>query len=462
MKEKVKPNKLVIINQILNIICPFDNKYLVFLLLSTISIIIVIFLVLTHNIFHNNNSNINNDNLRNLRNLRSNNNLNENQYNYESKNQLQYNYDSNISINDYIKELFQLGVNNPKKLAYQLEIEDVLKVNFKNPKDFICPLKELETIMLIDFPDIVNHNNANKFKSMDLKVSDRKLLDTNNNRQNMYPWIFYQHLRKAGGTGFCDLAKNNMPRKMVPPYYCMPDDRGSFALPPWAPTKWGNKTYLIDYLHSKGFRIAANEWDAYYEEFGKLPGVILATTFRHPIDRWWSQYRFEHLEARDGSKKDTPRIPILKWYHSNVKWEMGINYYVKTFEGTSDKYPPSNKGDFYWTYHKYYNNKELQMTWPLFNKALNNIRKFDLILITEWLNTSESLIHNVLGWKNPPRQVLPHEVQAIRTEKKSIQSKEAISKEDYNIMLEENIFDLLFFHICKRIYLERLICNSNE
>jgi hypothetical protein len=314
--------------------------------------------------------------------------------------------------------------------------------------------------MRIDYPDIVNHNNANKFKDMDLYTKDRKLLDANSNREHMYPWIFYQHLRKAGGTGFCDLAKNNMPHRMVPPYYCMPDDRGSFAIPPWAPTEWGNKTYLIDVLHSKSYRVAANEWDAFYEEFSRLPGVILATTFRHPIDRWWSQYRFEHLEARDGSKKDTPRTPMLQWYHSCVKWEMGVNYYVKTFEGTSDKRPPPDKGDFYWSYHKYYSNKELQMSWPLFSRALNNIRKFDLILVTEWLNTSDSLIQNVLGWKTPPRQVLPHEVQAIRSEKKSILAKEAIPKDDYNIMLEENAFDLLFFHICKRIYLERLICSS--
>lgn len=456
MKEKVKKNKLVYINQFINIICPFDNKYLVLLLLSSISLIIMIIIISSHYIHHYNINNDNNNSIIIKNNLRVNNNIKD--VNIIS-NPFQYNYYSSIPIHDHIRSLFELGLKDPKLLIEQLDINDVLKVNIKNPKDFICPPLELVSTMKIDYPDIVNHNNANKFKAMDLKAKERRLLDTNSHGDNMYPWIFYQHLRKAGGTGFCDLAKNNMPHRMVPPYYCMPDNRGSLALPPWAPTVWGNKTYLIDELHSSSYRIAANEWDPFYEEFSTLPGVILATTFRHPIDRWWSQYRFEHLEARDGSKKDTPRTPMLKWYHDCVRWEMGVNYYVRTFEGTSDKRPPSNKGDFYWSYHKYYANPELQMSWYFFNKSLHNIRKFDLILITEYLNTSDTLIQNELGWKTPPRQVLPHEVQAVRTQKQSIQAKEAIPKDDYNIMLEENVFDLLFFHVCKRIYLERLICS---
>ena len=45
-------------------------------------------------------------------------------------------------------------------------------------------------------------------------------------------FAFYQHLRKAGGTEFCDLAKRNLKRDEVPPYYCMPDHAGRLATPP--------------------------------------------------------------------------------------------------------------------------------------------------------------------------------------------------------------------------------------
>lgn len=127
-----------------------------------------------------------------------------------------------------------------------------------------------------------------------------------------------------------------MRKKVVPPYYCMPDNRGSLATPPW-----NNPTFLLNKINEKGYRIVANEWDAFYERFltciysfvylskililciytvysfFNLPGAVFATTFRHPIDRWYSQYRFEHLEHRDGSKANSPRIPMLQWSVSN-------------------------------------------------------------------------------------------------------------------------------------------------
>jgi len=36
-------------------------------------------------------------------------------------------------------------------------------------------------------------------------------------------FLFFQHLRKAGGTNFCSLAEKNLPKKAQPHYYCMPD-----------------------------------------------------------------------------------------------------------------------------------------------------------------------------------------------------------------------------------------------
>lgn len=31
---------------------------------------------------------------------------------------------------------------------------------------------------------------------------------------------------------------------------------------------------------------------------------------RHPVDRWYSQYRFEHVEHRDGSRTDQEPTPF--------------------------------------------------------------------------------------------------------------------------------------------------------
>jgi hypothetical protein len=97
------------------------------------------------------------------------------------------------------------------------------------------------------------------------------------------------------------------------------------------------------------------------------------------------------------------------WYNNQKSWTMGTNYYVNTFVGDKDDVVPNNyKGDFYWTYHKFW---KKSVTFESFMKAVRNIRKFNLLLITEWLSTATPLVDDVLGWTVPPRQVLPHEVQ---------------------------------------------------
>jgi hypothetical protein len=52
------------------------------------------------------------------------------------------------------------------------------------------------------------------------------------------------------------------------------------ASPPWR-----ERSHLLSELQKKGHRITANEWDVFYTEHAEIPGVVLATTFRDPIDR---------------------------------------------------------------------------------------------------------------------------------------------------------------------------------
>ena len=181
--------------------------------------------------------------------------------------------------------------------------------------------------------------------------------------------------------------------------------------------------------------------------------------------------RFEHLEHRDGRQAGAETIPFLRWYHNNVDWDMGKNYYVKTFLGDRDphdynentadnnnnNYKKPNYQPFYWSYHRY---QRLVISYSQFIKAVNNFRRFHMILVMEWLKTDSvnTVLQKTLGWTSPPRQVLPHEVQARRQNKKSLTAKEILSPQEYNIMIEENIFDLLFFYIAKRIYVERYFC----
>ncbi|CAN0403506.1 unnamed protein product, partial [Discosporangium mesarthrocarpum] len=114
----------------------------------------------------------------------------------------------------------------------------------------------------------------------------------------------------------------------VPPYYCMPDKKGAMATPPWS-----NPSHLLGEMESNGYRITANEWDAFPKSHLSLPGAVFGTIFRHPMDRWYSQYRFEHLEHRDGTSKNSKPIPFIRFYESRASRFLGNNYYVKTFCG---------------------------------------------------------------------------------------------------------------------------------
>jgi hypothetical protein len=76
----------------------------------------------------------------------------------------------------------------------------------------------------------------------------------------------------------------------------------------------------------------------------------------------------------------------------------------------------------------------------------------------EWLNFAHPIIERMLHWKVPSKQVLPHEVQAVRANKKSLRAKDTIPKADYDFIVQENIYDLLLYHIIARIFMERLYC----
>ena len=129
---------------------------------------------------------------------------------------------------------------------------------------------------------------------------------------------------------------------------------------------------------------------------------------------------------------------------------------MKTFIGTKDKIPPSNLGDFYWTYHKY---EKIKIDWNMFHAAISNLLRFHIILVLEWIDSAPPILEDVLGWRVPPKQVLPHEVNAPRDNKKSVAAANVLPTVDYEFMSVDNIFDILLFHVAKRIYLERMHCS---
>lgn len=99
----------------------------------------------------------------------------------------------------------------------------------------------------------------------------------------------------------------------------------------------------------------------------------------------------------------------------------------------------------------------MPLTWQVFSDSVRTLRRFHLLLQTEWLphNATRVVTERVLGWTVPPRKVLPHESQARRGGV-SASAREALSEDTYAFLLADNSLDLLMYHVSLRLSLERM------
>ncbi|CAM9474717.1 unnamed protein product [Ectocarpus fasciculatus] len=349
---------------------------------------------------------------------------------------------------DLVERLHSIGLDSRADLARLLVETDPFKASnitaVGSPDKFECPDREADRFSL---PDLRDHDKEEAFKAGQ-------------------GFIYYQHLRKAGGTAFCDMASRNMLATELPWYFCMADGRGSTATPPWS-----DKDFFLETMQKHGYRLTSNEWDVFPIEHLALQGAIFATTLRHPVDRWYSQYRFEHLERRDGSRPGSELLPFDLWYKKIRRDEMGNNPYIKTFCGRStqqdDTSPegvdgdgrPNYARDLWWSYHKFSSWGD-QIAWEDLKSAMNVLRRFNLVLVLEFVEDEMWALEEAFGWSFPRKQWLPDEHEAVRLDKKSVKAMEDLPSDMWTDVLNANVFDLLLFHWVKRLYLERRACRQ--
>jgi hypothetical protein len=239
----------------------------------------------------------------------------------------------------------------------------------------------------ISVPDLRNHSQAVSFR-----------------RNEAGTFLFFQHLRKAGGTHFCALATRNLPALHIPPYYCMPDyhwkhsnhnhtDEHHQACAGCL-SHWTNAEITAN-MHS--YRIAGNEWDAFDpRRHFQLPAV-LATSVRTPLDRALSQFRFECVEDRGCHQTD-----IGKWWKQRRDL---YNVYVWTFGGVTRLGRISQGAEF------------AEERAQVMRTAMDTLAKFHLVLVMEWLAYAGTPLREILGFHDTSavtERVRPHIAQAKR------------------------------------------------
>lgn len=269
-------------------------------------------------------------------------------------------------------------------------------------------------------------------------------------------FLFFQHLRKAGGTNFCSLAEKNLPKKAQPHYYCMPDMGWSGNKDAGYLHSWSNEE-IITRMKKQGYRIAGNEWENFdVSRHFDLPAVF-ATSFRKPLDRALSQFRFECIEDRGCHIKD-----VHKWWDRRVDLK---NVYTKTFAD-----PPVG------ALNHFKGSDHSQQRRDMMATAIDTLSKFHIVLSMEWLAYSAPQVKSILGFNDVSAlttRVRPHITQAKRDDgqeynslgsasikKASWDPKEYLDDEQYKKMSEDLALDEILTSVARRMFLERLVCED--
>lgn len=306
---------------------------------------------------------------------------------------------------------------------------------------FSCPPHDHR----ITVPDQRRHESESKFR------------DSSSGSGGTY--LFFQHLRKAGGTNFCALAQSNLKRTQVPSYFCMPDMD-------WSGQKCAG--CLHSYSNAKidknmqgiGHKIVGNEWDPFEASRFFDLDAIFATSFRKPLDRALSQFRFECIEERGCVIKN-----VEEWW-SKRRADL-TNVYVWTF---------SNRGIRKASIQN--TRSAIAARQEALGVALDAVAKFNVVLVMEWLAYATDTVETVLGFHNLEsltKRVRPHIAQAKRDDGQDVNSMGAagikkaswdpqtyLSKEQYKVMSEDLALDEILTDAARRMFLERLVCDDEQ
>jgi hypothetical protein len=273
--------------------------------------------------------------------------------------------------------------------------------------------------------------------------------DTTTTNNNYF--IFFQHLRKAGGTHFCTLAQQNIPKRYVPKYYCMPD---YYWPPPLSKQQQQEQhpcagclhrysnTEIVQYLQSH--KIAGNEWDNFrVSDHFQLPAIFM-TSFRSPLHRFVSQYRFECVEARGCTAKS-----ISAYWRRRRDL---INIYTSTFSDINEQASFATSDT----------RVAAQQRSNAVVMAFDTLVQFHLVLVMELLPYSEQLVRDVLGFSDTSilsKRVRPHNSgKNYRTD--SWTPEQYLTSEQYQKMSESLALDEILYDVARRIFLERLVCTT--
>jgi len=263
-------------------------------------------------------------------------------------------------------------------------------------------------------------------------------------------FLFFQHLRKAGGTNFCTLAEANFPKRELPSYFCMPDyvefprqDKKLIRTKKCAGClhQWTNKE-ITNYMPPK--RIAGNEWDSFDPSRHFDLEAVFVTSFRKPLDRALSQFRFECIEERGCKIKD-----VGQWWKQRQDLYDVYTWTFSDMKGMRKIATSTAK-------------KDAEKRGEAVGKALDTVSKFHLVLAMEWLSYAEGPVKRVLGFHDTSALFKPVRPHNQRQRNDSWKPSEYLNAEQYKEFSENLALDEILTDAAHRLFLERLVCDDVE
>eukprot|EP00536_Pseudo-nitzschia_multiseries_P013597 jgi/Psemu1/212193/e_gw1.592.32.1 len=350
----------------------------------------------------------------------------------------------------------ELAGNFPEDIVLTLKEEDPFGVRTFEQRLLDAESSRERFLSLDELRDLFPCPQGDRISLPDQRNADKARAFRNGTEPY---FLFFQHLRKAGGTNFCALANKNMKKSELPKYFCMPDyhwnmeqgQRGAGYL-----THYKNSE-IIEHMREDGHKIAGNEWDPFDpQRFFDLTATF-ATSFRRPLDRALSQFRFECIEERGCKIKN-----VTKWWDRRKDL---TNVYTWTFSSEGVRKTSVGRSP-----------SDAKRRRQLVGTALDTIAKFNLVMVMEWLAYAPNHVRDVLGFANTEtltERVRPHIGQAKRNDGQEHNSlgaagiaKASWKPEDYlppalyEIMSHDLALDEILTDAARRIFLERIVCTD--
>lgn len=206
--------------------------------------------------------------------------------------------------------------------------------------------------------------------------------------------LFFQHLRKTGGTTMCSLLSQNSQLRTSPRYNCQTSRMGG----PSGPFTYSSLFQLYHgELDSKNLNVYANEFYPFpdYVDFDDPRNAAWAflTILRDPLDRLVSMAKITHPSL------DSDELGKLLISLSQSNTLIAPNHYVKIFSGFSCR-TCSNTEKL--QRRAFLSVEECKCTQKKVDrsdlmKAKEALSRFTVVLITEWFTESSALLKQTLG-----------------------------------------------------------------